>query len=75
VQLPLFLAFDNRNVAFDWKILEATEFHTNQRPAYLKTIDLLALFQTQDDTRVGLGKPAASAEIKNLDPISESREA
>ena len=43
--LPLFLAFDNRNVAVDRKILEALSFTAQQRPVYPKTIDLPALFQ------------------------------
>jgi hypothetical protein len=72
VLLPLFLTFDKRNVAVDRKILEALSLTTQQRPFYPKTIDLLALSKTQDDTRVEIGKLAASAEIKNLDPISES---
>jgi hypothetical protein len=44
VLLPLFLTFDNRNVAVDRKILEALSFTAQQRPVYLKTIDLLAPF-------------------------------
>src|ERR1700686_1496435 len=35
----------HRNVAVDRKILEALSFTAQQRPVYLKTIDLLALFQ------------------------------
>jgi len=56
----IFLAFDNRNVAVDRKILEALSFTTQQQPSYLKTIDSLALSQTQDDSRVVIGKVAAS---------------
>jgi hypothetical protein len=53
VLLPLFLTFDNRSVVVNKKILEALSFTTQQQPFYLKTIDLLALSQIQDDTRVG----------------------
>src|SRR5882762_10915461 len=59
----IFLAFDNRNVAVDRKILEALSFTTQQRPFYLKTFDSLAVSQTQDDTRVVVEKVAASADF------------
>ena len=61
--IPLFLTFDNRNVEVDRKILEVLSFSTQQQPSYLKTIDSLALSQTQDDTRVVVGKVAASADF------------
>jgi hypothetical protein len=64
VLLPLFLTFDNRSVVVDKKILEGLSFTTQQRPFYLKTIDLLALSQTQDDTRVEIGKLAISADFR-----------
>lgn len=62
--LPLFLTFDNRSVVVDKKILEGLSFTTQQRPFYLKTIDLLALSQIQDDTRVEIKKLAASADFR-----------
>jgi len=63
VLLPLFLTFDNRNVGVDRKILEALSFTTQQRPFYLKTIDSLAVSQTQEDTGVVVEKVAASADF------------
>jgi hypothetical protein len=63
VLLPLFLTFGNLNVAVDRKILEALSLTTQRRPFYPKTIDLLALSQTQDDTRVEIGQLTASADF------------
>jgi hypothetical protein len=63
-----FLTFDNRNLAVDRKILEALSFTNQQQPFYLKTIDSLALSQTQDDSRVVIGKVAASADFHLIAP-------